>query len=527
LKPDGSNPVRLSDGTANEAHGEWSPDGTRIVYSSDRSGDFDDHEIWVMNADGTNPIRLTDSPGIAASIYPRWSPDGSRIVYAASDDFYYSGWDIYVMNADGSGKLNLTNSPGEEQWSSWGPYPPGSQPAITVKPRPTVSSVSPESVPAGSQARTLTVNGTKFLAGSIVRWNGGNRITTYLSPTQLEVLITAEDMATAGSAYVSVINPEVGGCDSALFTITPAGGASELTIVTGSPLSNGTVGEPYVAILQAGGGTPPYTWAIMDGFLPLGLELNENTGEISGTSTAAGSFGFTGQVTDSGGASATKAFILDVAPASGAANTPYEAEVVITTPDSTNTCTNYTYTGDLPPGLTLDASGLLHGTPTNGGTYTFTIQCAFSQSGETVAKEFTLIIQNPVPGIVQLDPDRATPGGPDFTLIVRGVNFVLDSKVYWDDAERPTTYVSANELRAAISAADIASAGIVPVKVVNPAPGGGSSNPFDLPVTTLRIVTDSLPEGMVGVPYSTLLEAEGGVSPYRWSGPGRTLRPAG
>jgi hypothetical protein len=63
--------------------------------------------------------------------------------------------------------------------------------------------------------------------------------------------------------------------------------------------TTGTVGEPYSSSLVAAGGTPPYTFSISSGSLPPGLMLNATTGAITGTPTAAGSYPFVAEVTDS------------------------------------------------------------------------------------------------------------------------------------------------------------------------------------------------------------------------------------
>ena len=72
-------------------HPVWSPDGTKIAYVSDVAGGPD---LWVMNADGSNPVRLTDDPGDES--FPEWSPDGTRLAYAASSD-YSSNADIWIL----------------------------------------------------------------------------------------------------------------------------------------------------------------------------------------------------------------------------------------------------------------------------------------------------------------------------------------------------------------------------------------------------------------------------------------------
>jgi hypothetical protein len=84
---------------------------------------------------------------------------------------------------------------------------------------------------------------------------------------------------------------------------------------------------------------------------------------------------------------------------------------------------------------------------------------------------------NPVPTTSSLAPNSAIAGGTAFTLTVNGTNFVSNSVVRWNGVDRPTTFVSATQLTAAIPAADIAVTGTAAVTVFNPTPGGGTSNP--------------------------------------------------
>jgi hypothetical protein len=105
----------------------------------------------------------------------------------------------------------------------------------------------------------LTITGINFVNGSVVRWNGNNRQTTFLSATQVSAQIPASDIASAGTAQVSVFNPAPGGGSSGTlnFTITQnnpvptlatlaptqalAGSGAFTLMVTGTNFINGSV----------------------------------------------------------------------------------------------------------------------------------------------------------------------------------------------------------------------------------------------------------------------------------------------
>jgi hypothetical protein len=80
------------------------------------------------------------------------------------------------------------------------------------------------------------------------------------------------------------------------------------------------------------------------------------------------------------------------------------------------------------------------------------------------------------PAIAQLSPKTTTAGGMAFTLTVNGSNFVSGAAVYWSGSARTTTFVTASQVKASISAADIASAAMVGVYVRNPGGTGIYSN---------------------------------------------------
>lgn len=133
INVDGTGETNLTNAPSWDSSPAWSPDESRIVFASNRHEgpeSCDDEtrledcnlEIWVMNLDGSNPVRLTYEPGIDA--FPDWSPDGTRIVFHTARDGDLSsgeGFEVYVMNADGTNQLNLTNHPGLDGHPNWSP----------------------------------------------------------------------------------------------------------------------------------------------------------------------------------------------------------------------------------------------------------------------------------------------------------------------------------------------------------------------------------------------------------------------
>jgi hypothetical protein len=89
---------------------------------------------------------------------------------------------------------------------------------------------------------------------------------------------------------------------------------------------------------------------------------------------------------------------------------------------------------------------------------------------------------NAIPFLSQLYPLSTNPGHAAFTLNVTGAGFTSTSIVNWNGSARPTTFVNPDQLQAAITATDVAHASTANITVVNPAPGGGTSNVVYFPV---------------------------------------------
>ena len=110
---DGTNLVQLTNDPGFDGSPAFSPDGNRIVFTSTRSEGTG--QVFVMNADGTAQTQLTFDP-VFKDQTPDWSPDGSRISYAAGDP-----GDILVMNADGSDQHTVVSGPTDDFGTSWSP----------------------------------------------------------------------------------------------------------------------------------------------------------------------------------------------------------------------------------------------------------------------------------------------------------------------------------------------------------------------------------------------------------------------
>ena len=127
MKPDGSDVRKLTDELGYDGGPFFSPDGTRIVYRAHHPTDprqVEDYrrllaqglirpttlDVWVMDADGSNKVRLTDNG--AANFAPYWHPSGEWIAFSSNmDDPRGRDFELYRIRIDGTGLERLTFSP--------------------------------------------------------------------------------------------------------------------------------------------------------------------------------------------------------------------------------------------------------------------------------------------------------------------------------------------------------------------------------------------------------------------------------
>jgi Tol biopolymer transport system component len=110
----GGSPTPLIQSTFGEYHPQYSPDGRRIAFESNRASDTE--EIWLADAHGANPTRLTRGPGHWQGT-PRWSPDGRSIVFDSQAENGHS--DVWMIGVDGSGLRRVTHGPADNIVPIW------------------------------------------------------------------------------------------------------------------------------------------------------------------------------------------------------------------------------------------------------------------------------------------------------------------------------------------------------------------------------------------------------------------------
>ena len=123
---DGTARVRLTTFEGYDGGGDWSPDGSAVVFTSTREAVAEAHagrDIWVMDADGSNPRRLTTNDMYEGA--PRYSPDGSRIAFCRQlppeTEGGESNGEIFVMDRDGANAVRITDQPTFDCLADWSP----------------------------------------------------------------------------------------------------------------------------------------------------------------------------------------------------------------------------------------------------------------------------------------------------------------------------------------------------------------------------------------------------------------------
>ncbi|WP_162258305.1 autotransporter domain-containing protein, partial [Frateuria sp. Soil773] len=290
---------------------------------------------------------------------------------------------------------------------------------------PTVT-VTPASLPAataGTPYPTATFGASGGVAPYSYALNG--TLPAGLSFNVGSGTVAGTPTETGNFAFVVTATDAHGFTGTANYTLAVA--SATLSLAPGS-LPDATAEAAYSQVLTASGGVAPYAYTVANGALPAGLSLDSGTGTLSGTPTVSGNFSVGIKATDSSTgtgspASITKTYTLAVAapvititPASLPAAQQAEVYSQALSASGGNGSYGYAVTsGALPAGLSLSGSGLLSGTPTVSGSFSFTVT-ATDGLHFTGAQAYTLAIGVAKP--VAKDDTASTPANQAVTIAV-------------------------------------------------------------------------------------------------------------
>ncbi|MBF9221174.1 putative Ig domain-containing protein [Hymenobacter ruricola] len=384
---------------------------------------------------------------------------------------------------------------------------------------------NPQSVGTTFTAADVTVSGGTLNAASF-SGSGAGPYTFTVTPSGFGLVSVslaanvAQDANNTGNSLSNIVSVQF---QAATITVSPA------------TLTNGTRGTAYNQAITALGGTAPYTYAITGGALPAGLILTNGT--IAGTPAASGSFTFTVTATDNSAApgpySGSRTYTLSIAaPAITLTPATLPAGTVAATYNQTITASGgtapYTYAitaGALPAGLTLTSAGVLSGTPTAGGSFTFTLTATdaspgFSGGPYSGSQTYTLTIVAPT---IAVSP-ATLPSG------TRGATYNQTITALGGTA--PYTYaITGGALPAGLT---LSAAGVLSgtpaasgsftfmVTATDASTGAGpytGSRSYTLTIAAPAIALSptTLPAGTVAVVYNQALTASGGTAPYTYA----------
>jgi large repetitive protein len=336
-------------------------------------------------------------------------------------------------------------------------------------------------------------------------------------------------------------------------TITLAIAPAPLVITT-TTLPPGAVNQnpSYSETLLATGGTLPLRWALSTGSLPPGLSLS-SAGAITGTPTKTGTYNFTVQATDASAPTpltATQPLSIVVGPKDTLAlRLPPANQRKGTVGDSTFSAapaasggkSPYTWSiglGTLPPGLTINPStGVISGTPTTNGSFTFTLYLTDSNNPpQTASAQLTLVINPPLLSISTSSPLPGATAGTPYSVTFQATGGIpgytwVETNVSPNPGSHPISLKSAGLMldpaTGTLSGTPTKPGTATFTVHVEDSGSGKAGSPiqttkqqFTLKIAPLPLAiatTSPLASGTTGRSYSTRLTAIGGYAPYSWS----------
>jgi len=412
----------------------------------------------------------------------------------------------------------------------------GAQTFNVNNPMPVISSLAPVAATAGELGLTLTVNGSNFVTGSKVRWNGTDRVTSFVSSTQIKATILVADLVSAATVSITVFNPTPGGGTSGSQAFTISNAVPVITSLT--PISIGAGSTGFSLTVRGSGfvSTSKVRWNGGD-ITTRFVSSTELTGTVAATAIAQPG---TVNVTvysggPGGGTSSAQTFTIGSPIATTTGISPNTGVVggagfTLTVNGTRFISTSKVLWNGLERTTRFVSNTQLTATiPSSDLVAAGSVSVAVlnPDNGDEASNAQSFSVNNPVPAITSLSPSLARVSETPLTLTVNGSNFVSTSRVRWKGFDRQTTFVSSTRLTAVIPISDLSATGSVNVTVFNPAPGGGSSNTQNYTVASpLPLISAASPSSALAGGGAFTLTVTGSyflnTSKVRWNGSDRT-----
>lgn len=351
---------------------------------------------------------------------------------------------------------------------------------------PTIASVSPSSFTVGTPGATLTVTGTGFESGAVVRWNGTNRATTFDSSTQVRATLSSADLAVAGNFEVRLQNP-----GNALSNPVSVGVGHPLPVLTSVSPTSIPVGNPATTVILTGSGFNASSVARWNGAArptvwvgPTSLRMTLAPADLA--------LATVGQVTvanptPGGGISAARSvtvanpvpILTSLTPASAVWGSGSIRVRVLGSRFVRGAVVRFGGSNRSTTFLSPSELSVVFPYTDFTRAANVAVTVANPAPGGGTSGALTFVVANPFPRLASLTPGQVPTKTPGATVTVRGTGFCPTSVVQWETSPRATTYVSPTEVRVRLTATDLARPGKFRLRVVNPGPGGGIS--ADLP----------------------------------------------
>lgn len=301
--------------------------------------------------------------------------------------------------------------------------------------------------------------------------------------------------------------------------------------VSDKPPPPGVVGIPYKFVFEPEDGAPPYSYRFFEGELPPGLRVDPD-GTMQGTPTRAGSYIFTIQGTQCCGQPSERGFevvirdrltITTAGLPSGNPGAPYSATISVTGHGGKGMGWALA-SGSLPPGLTLASAGtpydgVISGTPTTSGTYSFTVSVGDTDGfvpSRTVTRAYTLAIVVPLSTALAANSSPVGIVGKAYKATLVTASGGIPPYSWSVGAGSPPPGLSLDPAGALVGTP--AAPGTFPFAITaTDTTGRTSSTPVSVTIVgKLDIMTTTLRNARVGKLYRSKLRSTGGAAPLRW-----------